>query len=66
MTKHIESCPFCGPGSAMYIIEEPDRFDIKKYSIFCNWCKTAFSNTKYDESEEETIKWFNNLHRKDQ
>jgi hypothetical protein len=50
----------------MYIIEEPDRFDIKKYSLFCSLCKTEFSNTKYDESEEETIEWFNSLPRKEQ
>lgn len=65
MTKHIEPCLLCGPGSDMYAIEESDRFGIEKHSIFCSWCKTCFSNENYEESEEETIEWFNNLPRKE-
>ena len=67
--EHIEPCIICGCND-MYAIYQnvADIFDnaYPQYAVFCNWCKTSFSNEHYEDSKEETIEWFNNLPRKEQ
>lgn len=67
--KHIEPCIICD-SNIMYHTPQyhEDVFGngYSTHAIFCNSCKTTFSNEHYEESEEETIEWFNNLPRKEQ
>lgn len=66
MTKHIEPCIICGSPVMYHIVEDVGLYgECERHRIFCNWCKTSFSNENYEDYEEETIEWFNNLHRKE-
>lgn len=66
MSKHIKSCLVCGSKYThceQYYTGAYDYYTT--YRIVCDDCEAMFSNRQYENSEEQTIEWFNNLPRKD-
>lgn len=60
--RKMKPCILCGSGW-LYAVEDVDRFDIIRHGIFCNSCKTTFSNEHFEDTEDETIEWWNRLKR---
>lgn len=68
MGKHIKPCIICGSKYTYHIIQHVvDVLDdvYQQHAIFCESCTTTFSHEHHEDSEEETIKWFNRLPRKE-
>ena len=63
--KKMKPCILCG-SDVLYVVSDEDRLYIMRYGIFCNTCKTTFSNENFDEYEDETISWWNSIKRDEQ
>lgn len=54
----LKPCPFCG-SSVMYLCTNYDRIGIEMNTVFCNSCKTSFSNEDVEDDELGTREWWN-------
>ena len=61
MGKHIKQCIIC-KSDKMRLEWETEYYE---WVVVCDNCKTNFNNDLYQSDYEETIKWFNNLPRKE-
>ena len=63
MTEHIKPCTVCS--SDFTVCEEYAFYGQIVYRVVCYDCGTALSNWDCENNREETVKWFNDLHKED-
>lgn len=56
----LKPCLICGHDDT-YVCCLEDRIGIATYSVFCNGCKTSFSNELVEDTEHETAEWYNSI-----
>ena len=66
MNNNIKSCLVCCSEYTRCEQYYTGAYDYyTTYRIVCDDCEAMFSNRQYENSEKQTIEWFNGLHKED-